>query len=144
MLTDASRAKVSEAIRGYAASCREETIQAVAESFYTNFIDGNGPLACRYVFGRARRQLMGESPNCDETVSRPAHSSDLHPHAQALVSADSRMATVTLVTTDGRRVGSLRMSDADGDNAWHIDDVRHLEKVTVPRPTRKNRHPARS
>ena len=52
MLTDASRAKVSEAIRGYAASCREETIQAVAESFYTNFIDGNGPLACRYVFGR--------------------------------------------------------------------------------------------
>jgi hypothetical protein len=138
-LTEAPERAVMGDVRDGATACRTETVQAVAQQFYNYFIDGNGPLACQDVYGEARETMRRESPNCDEVVPRREHPPHLHPHAEAVVSpVDSRTANVALQAASGRPVGSLVLTDEDGDNAWHIDEIRNLKRVPLPQDRTRN------
>jgi hypothetical protein len=116
---------------------REETVELVAERFYDSFVDGDGAFACdnAYASDNAREMMQRERPNCDQEVERAEHSPKLHPHADAVFDDDEvegEIATVDLLNATEGRVGTLEWTDEDGDNVWHLDEVRDLEAVTLP------------
>jgi len=131
----------------YEDAYREETVELVAERFYDSFVDGDGAFACAnaYASDRAREMMQREKPNCDQEVERPEHSTKLHPHADAVFDDDEvegETATVDLVNASERRVGTLEWTDEDGDNVWHLDEVRDLEAVPLPGGSRTGAGPA--
>ena len=136
--TDAPERGVQRDLRESRRACRGETVRDYAQLFYDNFVDGNGTIACRNVYGAARQMMRAESPNCLEDVTRPEHPSGLHPYARAIfngarVDGGSETVSVHLQAATGGSVGTLVMTDRDQDNVWHIERIRHLKAVSLPR-----------
>ena len=137
-VTEVAGSTVQKDVRSSTRACRGETVRDVAQLFYDNYVDGNGTDACDHLFGKAVKTMKRKSPNCDEDVPRPEHPPELHPYARATFGSDkvdggTEIVNVKLQTAAGRTVANLVMSDKDKDNYWHIDEVRHLKTVTLPR-----------
>jgi flagellar basal body-associated protein FliL len=140
-LTGTPPETIMRTIRGYRRSGRSETIEILAERFYSNYISGNGELACAAFDPPAARQLRNNSPDCNDTPRRGKRRRKRLESAEATV--DVRTGSATLTTDDGDVVARLRLTDVDGDNVWHVVEARDVQPRSIHRPEAKKRQPGR-